>query len=72
MDQTKKAAHEAAKNEYHELVRKIESCVLESGLPFKKTIDALDAVRESYRCKGINFLNKVNIQEVQEENTTLI
>ncbi|MNW38912.1 hypothetical protein D3C74_159920 [compost metagenome] len=72
-DQQKETAvGAAAKNEYQELVSKIESCVLESGLPFKKVLDALDAVRERQKCKGINFLNKVNIQEVQEESTVLI
>lgn len=69
----KKTADDAEmKNEYLELVAKIESCVIESGLPFKKVLDALDVVRERQKCKGLNFLNKVNIQEVQDERTILV
>lgn len=75
MDEKKETAAEAGaaeENKYQELVSKIESCVLESGLPFKKVLDALDAVRERQKCKGINYMNKVNIRDIQGENTILI
>ncbi|MFU1797325.1 hypothetical protein ACM1RC_25900 [Paenibacillus azoreducens] len=53
---------------FHQLVEKLEACMLESGLSYKMALSALDKVRERYRCKGINFLNKVNIQEVEGED----
>ena len=67
-EQKETAVGAAAIDEFHELVKKIESCMLESGLPYKTVIMALDKVRENYRCKGINFLNKVNIRAVEGED----